>query len=93
MKDYKNSGDGIITENASWTFGSDTPKNFSKHVKKSVPLYDIGHDLVLDISDYFVKEDSICYEIGVSTGVLIKKLRNRHKDTTSWIGIDREKND
>ena len=92
MNDYENSGDDIMSKNASWTFGSNTPKNFSNHVKKSVPLYDIGHDLVLDISDYFVKEDSICYELGVSTGVLIKKLSNRHKHSTCWIGIDKEKN-
>jgi tRNA (cmo5U34)-methyltransferase len=92
MKISKNSGDGIKSENASWTFGSDTPKNFSTHVKKSVPYYDIGHDLVVEISDYFVKEDSICYEIGVSTGVLIKKLCDRHKSTTTWVGIDKEKN-
>ncbi len=91
MKNLKNSGDGILAENASWTFGSNTPKNFSTHVKKSVPYYDTGHDLVSDISDYFVKEDSICYELGVSTGVLLKKLSNRHKPSTTWIGIDREK--
>ncbi len=92
MSNIENAGDGIKSGNASWTFGSDTPKNFSAHVKKSVPLYDVGHDLVLDISDFFVKEDSICYEIGVSTGALIKKLVDRHKSTTTWIGIDREKN-
>ena len=91
MKISINSGDGIKSENASWTFGRDTPKNFSTHVKKSVPHYDIGHDLVVDVSDYFVKEDSICYEIGVSTGVLIKKLKDRHKSTTTWFGIDKEK--
>ena len=92
MTNTENAGDGIRSGNASWTFGSDTPKNFSTHVQKSVPLYDVGHELVLDISDFFVRDNSVCYEIGVSTGVLIKKLRNRHKSTTTWIGIDKEKN-
>ena len=50
-------GDGIYANNADWSFGGDTPKSFSSHVKKSVPLYEHGHEAVLDLSDFFVKED------------------------------------
>ena len=77
MKSRKKSvGDGISMQNASWSFGGDTAKNFAEHVERSVPLYKDGHELVCQISDFFVKDDSVCYELGVSVGDLIKKLAN-----------------
>ena len=85
-----NAGEGINVDNASWIFGENTPKKFSEHVKRSVPFYDDGHELVLQISDFFVKETSVCYELGVSTGKLINKLAKRHKKAKKWIGIDKE---
>ena len=81
-----------MRKNASWTFGNDTPKKFSEHVRRSVPFYEEGHELVQQVSDFFVQPDSICYELGVSTGVLIRKLAARHKESVRWIGIDREPN-
>lgn len=83
-------GEGIIAENASWSFGNDTPQKFTGHVLKSVPFYNEGHDLIRDISDFFVKPDSVCYELGVSTGVLIRKLVTHHKNSVRWVGIDCE---
>ena len=68
-------------------------KTFSEHVRKSVPFYDEGHNLVCYLSDFFCQPDSLCYELGVSTGQLIKKLAdyNKHKPNIKWIGIDKEK--
>ncbi|MFQ5622318.1 MAG: methyltransferase domain-containing protein [Paracoccaceae bacterium] len=44
------------------------------------------------MSDFFVSDESVCYEVGVSTGELLKKLalRNQHKTGARWIGIDTE---
>jgi len=88
----KNSaGDNISTKNAGWKFSGDVVKKFEEHVAKSVPLYHEGHDLILKISDYFVKDDSICYEIGTSTGILSYKLAQRFSDRDAkFIGIDIE---
>ncbi len=85
-------GDGIKSERAAWSFGGDTPKSFDEHVSKSVPLYYEGHNLICDISDFFVKNDSLVYEIGCSTGTLITKLavHNKSKKNTKFIGIDIE---
>ena len=85
-------GDGIVTESASWTFGDDTPKKFNDHVKRSVPFYEEGHSLIAQISDFFVHSNSVCYELGVSTAVLLRKLSERHenKKAVRWVGIDRE---
>ena len=77
---------------ASWSFAGKTPEFYSRHIRRSVPLYEEGHDLICQLSHYFVKEDSTCYEIGVSVGELLGKLASIHKDRKDcrWIGIDSE---
>lgn len=84
-------GDNIAAPNAAWTFGADVADTFADHVRRSVPLYDAGHELCCEVSDFFVKDDSICYEIGVSTGELLAKLarHNAHK-RARWCGLDVE---
>lgn len=85
-------GDGISSGNASWTFGGDTAKHFEDHVSKSVPRYADGHEIVMATSDYFVKGNSVCYDLGCSTGALTRKLAARHPASSRWIGIDVEPN-
>jgi len=74
-----------------WNFGGKVPKNFQDHVSRSVPLYYAGHDLILKLSDFFLKENSICYDLGCSTGDLIIKLHNYVNKNIKIIGIDSEK--
>lgn len=83
-------GNEIETGRADWTFQGNVADTFVDHVRQSVPLYDQGHELVCAVSDYFVHDDSLCYEIGVSTGQLIRKLAEHHpgKPGVRWIGID-----
>ncbi len=85
-------GDNINADCGNWSFKGDTVKDFDKHVKKSVPLYEEGHDLICDISDFFVNESSIVYEIGCSTGALSIKLaqHNINKMKARFVGIDIE---
>ncbi len=84
-------GDGIAAPNASWTFGQDVPRNFNEHVRRSVPLYDVGHDLVCQLSDFFVRSESVCYEIGVSVGALLGRLAEHNEAKGArWVGIDIE---
>lgn len=86
-----NVGENINADNANWTFSGNVVKSFSEHVKKSVPLYTEGHNLVCQISDYFLHDGSYCYELGVSTGELIKKLAERHRNKNiNFVGIDIE---
>jgi len=85
-------GDGIVTKRAAWSFAGETAKSFEKHVRSSVPLFDLGHDLICDLSDFFVQEQSICYELGTSVGTLTRKLaeHHSHKPKVKWIGLDSE---
>lgn len=94
MKNKKlKTGDGIVSNNASWKFQGNVIKKFDNHIKRSIPMYEESHKLINDISDFFIKDDSLCYEIGCSTGSLTKKLSDRHKSkkNSKFIGIDIEK--
>jgi tRNA (cmo5U34)-methyltransferase len=83
-------GHNIEAGNAAWSFGGNTPDSFVSHIRQSVPLYAEGHDLICQLSDFFVSNESVCYEIGVSTGELLKKLaqHNAHRAGARWIGLD-----
>lgn len=84
-------GDGIETDVSSWVFSGEVPKSFDAHVSKSVPFYNEGHDLISKLSEFFIDDESICYEVGCSTGTLIKQLALRHKKrSASFIGIEVE---
>jgi tRNA (cmo5U34)-methyltransferase len=83
-------GHEIQAKRASWSFDGNVADTFVHHVRQSVPMYDAGHELTCSISDYFVRDDSTCYEIGTSTGELLRKLAEHHPDKTGvhWIGVD-----
>lgn len=85
-------GDGIEAEAGNWKFNGRTVDAFDDHVSKSVPLYHEGHNLITDVSDYFVRDNSLIYELGCSTGSLIMGLANHNqkKSNVRHIGIDIE---
>ena len=84
----KKSGDNIIAKNAAWSFDGSTYKNFDKHIKKSVPLYDETHELYLNFSDFFVQENSKIIDIGSSTGTFLINLYKKHKNTRSGLKFE-----
>ena len=77
-------------ERANWTFNGKLVDSFDAHISRSVPLYKEGHDLICDMSDFFIKPNSICYEIGCSTGTLTLELAAHHKPEAHFIGVDIE---
>lgn len=84
-------GDKILAQEASWTFEGDICHTFDDHVAKSVPLYNEGHQIIVWLARYFLSENSICYDIGSSTGVLIEKLNKQIKKDINYIGIEPSK--
>ncbi|MCH9813435.1 MAG: methyltransferase domain-containing protein [Epsilonproteobacteria bacterium] len=85
-------GDNIDAQNANWKFNGAMVDHFEEHVAKSVPLYKEGHELIVNLSDYFIKDDSVCYELGSSAGTLLSQLAHRHDfRDTRFIGIELEK--
>ena len=85
-----NVGDKIKSKNASWSFkGKNLAKHFKNHIEKSVPLYNESHKLIIDYSDFFIKDGSICYDIGCSVGNLLNNLSKHHSGKKSqFIGLD-----
>ena len=79
----------IISKNASWNFGKKVPKKFSYHIKKSVPFYSEMHNIICELSDFFLKEKSTFYDLGSSTGLLLNKISKRHSDKQmKLIGVE-----
>lgn len=85
-------GDSILANRGRWSFGGEVPKHFVEHIRRSVPLYDEGHALVCQLSEFFLRSDSLCYEIGTSTGELMAKLINHNKNKIGvrFVGLDNE---
>ena len=86
----KVTGDNIKTEIGKWTFGGKVSNTFDNHIKKSIPLYEWCHEIGVNLSDFFLKNNSACYDVGCSTGTFIKKLsdRNKKKKKIKFYGID-----
>lgn len=74
-----------------WRFNDEVVKVFDEHVKKSVPLYQLFHKDILNMSVYFVQNNTNVIDIGTSTGVLLKGLYDINKSRNAkYIGIDIE---
>jgi len=84
--------DGITSERANWTFSGEVATRFDSHAKKSIPGYAEGHQIVAALSDFFCIPDSLCYELGTSTGALLHAVavQNAHKTNARFIGVDIE---
>ncbi|TNC45394.1 methyltransferase domain-containing protein [Rubellimicrobium rubrum] len=82
-------GEGITADRGRWSFDG-ISRVFDDHVRRSVPLYNEGHDLTCRLSDYFVASNSLVYDLGTATGSLARKLADWHqgKAGTQVIGID-----
>jgi tRNA (cmo5U34)-methyltransferase len=85
-------GDGLKADNANWKFGNEVAEKFDSHASRSIPFYSEGHELIKNLSDFFISSDSVCYEIGCSTGTLTHKLASHNigKTGSRFIGIDIE---
>ena len=72
-----------------WSFGGKIPKKFDTHIKKSVPFYDEGHQIILGLSDYFLSKKSLCYDLGCSSASLLIKLSKfTNKENVKFKGLE-----
>jgi len=83
----------IYSENAPWTFGKNIALKFDSHIEKSIPMYKETQWLCNEISDFFIKENCVVYDLGCSTGTYLKSLASRHKSKkqVTFYGVDVEK--
>ncbi len=84
-------GDSISAPNARWTFSCGVAEHFDSHVKRSIPFFQDGHELILKLSDFFIYNGSLVYDLGCSTGSLIGQLAIRSAGkNVRIVGIDNE---
>ena len=82
----------IEAARGAWSFGGADAAAFQRHIERSIPLYDEGHRLICQLSDFFAPSESLVYDLGCSTGKLLGLLarHNRGKKNIRWIGLDKE---
>ncbi len=81
----------ILRPTGSWSFKNEVAQNFYSHINKSVPLYKEGHNLITKLSDFFLNDKSICYDLGCSTSdLLINLSKYTNKKKIKFIGYDIE---
>lgn len=74
-------------------FSFKTVDNFDRHIEVSVPNYLHIHDLILSMSCYFISKGCTVNDLGCSSGLLIDKLDQYHKDPTiTYNGYEIEEN-
>lgn len=84
-------GDVIDAGNAEWRFSGSASTHFDAHVARSVPYYADIHRLAIKLSDFFVREGSLCYDLGCATGTLTAALAEHHAERqVRIIGLDCE---
>ncbi|MGV2829326.1 methyltransferase domain-containing protein [Myxosarcina sp. GI1(2024)] len=92
VSDTVNVGDAISVKNARWSFGGNVPQTFDQHVSRSVPQYEQGHKIVVALSDFFIRNGSVVYELGCSTGELTRRLAEANCDRdVSITGLEIER--
>lgn len=72
-------------------FSFDTIQNFDDHILKSIPNYDILFSSICQLSEYFIDNDKTIYDIGCSTGKLLKYVR-RNFPKVKMVGVDYSEN-
>lgn len=82
--------DAISAVPGAWRFDAEVSAAFDSHVRKSVPFYDELQRMVLELSEYFVRDQSVVFDLGSSTGTTLEMLAAAHeqKHDVQFIGFD-----
>ena len=91
MASGENKVDKLITAiPGEWKFDEQVTSQFDNHVRKSVPLYNEFQQMIVEMSEWFIRDNSVIYDIGSSTGETISLLLEKHKrkKNLSFIGVD-----
>lgn len=82
--------DTISAVPGAWRFDAEVSRAFDAHVRKSVPFYEEVQRMVVELSDYFVRDQSVVYDLGASTGTTLDMLAARHaaKENAQFVGVD-----
>lgn len=66
----------------------DTVKDFDSHISSSISGYEVLHNTIINISNWYLTENSVVVDLGCSTGLLLKSLSEKYP-YKYLIGIDK----
>ena len=69
-------------------FSFNTITSFDDHIAKSIPQYELMIESVVRMSDYFKDEKKVVYDVGTSTGKLLKYFKRANNYQGKLVGID-----
>lgn len=91
MKDNgSESVDNMITAiHGEWRFDEEVAQNFESHVRKSIPFYEEIQRMIVEMSEWFVRDNTTVYDIGSATGETISRLSCQHyRKNVNFVGIE-----
>jgi len=56
-------------------FDFNTIQDFDNHIEKSIPSFDNLMNAINSMSEYFITKNSVIYDLGCSTGKLLKSIK------------------
>lgn len=75
-----------------WKFNEKVSEIFDNHVRQSIPFYDVLQQMVVHLSDFFIRPHTVIYDLGCATGETLYQLYHRHPTIpVKYIGIDESK--
>lgn len=74
-----------------WEFNEDVAKDFEKHIKNSIPGYENIQEKVLELCEWFIRKNSVVYDLGCSKGNLLKAIKDKYSNREfDLVGIDNQ---
>jgi len=73
-------------------FSFDTIQDFDQHILQSIPNYDVLFNSIVRLSDYFKDEKKIVYDVGCSTGNLLRYFKRVSNYQGRMVGLDISRN-
>ena len=90
MKDDNKVDELITAIPGEWKFDAQVVAKFDEYVSKSVPLYYEFQSMIVEMSEWFIRDNSVVFDIGSSTGETISQLIKKHerKVNLKFVGVD-----
>jgi tRNA (cmo5U34)-methyltransferase len=84
---------GKLNVSKNWKFTKNVSREFDRHVNQSIPEYLEMQNYIASLSQFFIKDDQIIYDLGCSTGQTAKNILDFVSEDIKYqiIGVDSQK--
>jgi len=59
-------------------FSFDTVRDFDNHINSSINGYDLLHNLIINMSSFFIKKETVPIDLGCTSGKLIRAISEKY---------------